>query len=217
MSCVVYIARGLSSDCQGDPVANHCRQVEEPQADPDPGPGGTPHNRSRPRGVDVDPRPPDRGCGGGRPLRWVGGSRAEALSRGASHVTFVERSRRALRVLERNIRALGAGVDTTVLHGDALTLLPKVDRLGYDLVLADPPYGRGYGSELVSLFGRRPFARELWIEHRIDEVLPPDISVRQRRYGDTVLTAVALPRGTDRDETRPSCSPWVKPPEHRER
>ena len=141
----------------------------------------------------------------------------EALSRGASHVTFVERSRRALRVLERNIRALGAGVDTTVLHGDALTLLPKVDRLGYDLVLADPPYGRGYGSELVSLFGRRPFARELWIEHRIDEVLPPDISVRQRRYGDTVLTAVALPRGTDRDETRPSCSPWVKPPEHRER
>lgn len=128
----------------------------------------------------------------------------EALSRGASHVTFVERSRRALRVLERNIRALGAGADTTVLHGDALALLPKVDGLGCDLVLADPPYGRGYGSELVSLFGRRPFARELWIEHRIDEVLPPDISVRQRRYGDTVLTAVALPRGTDRDETRPS-------------
>ena len=125
----------------------------------------------------------------------------EALSRGASHVTFVERSRGALQVLERNIRALGAGGDTTVVHGDALAHLRTLDPLQCDLALADPPYGRGYASELISRFGQRPFAGELWIEHRVDEVLPPDISVRQRRYGDTVLTAVALPRGTARDET----------------
>ena len=142
----------------------------------------------------------------------------EALSRGASHVTFVERSRGALRVLERNIRALGAGGDTTVVRGDALAHLPALDRLRCDLALADPPYGRGYASELVSSFQRRPFARELWIEHRADEPLPPDVSVRQRRYGDTVLTAVALPRGAARRESRersPESRPVARAPGRR--
>ena len=126
----------------------------------------------------------------------------EALSRGASHVTFVERRRAALRVLERNIRALDADCDTTVVRGDALSYVPTLDRLHCDLVLADPPYGRGYAAELVFRFARRPFARELWIEHRVDEVLPADISVRQHRYGDTVLSAVAHSRGAARDDTR---------------
>jgi len=130
----------------------------------------------------------------------------EALSRGASHVTFVERSRRALCVLERNIRALEADGDATVVRGDALAHLPALSRLRCDVALADPPYGRGYASELVSAFERRPFARELWIEHRVDEPLPPDVSVRQRRYGDTVLTAVALPRGAARRESREGSS-----------
>ena len=125
----------------------------------------------------------------------------EALSRGASHVTFVERSRRSLRVLERNIRTLEAG-DTTVVHGDALAHLPTLERLRCDLALADPPYGRGYASELVTRFARRPFARELWIEHHVKEALPQGVSVRQRRYGDTVLTALAFPRGASRSEAR---------------
>lgn len=139
----------------------------------------------------------------------------EALSRGASHVTFVERSRGALLALRRNIRALGAGRSTTVVHGDALAHLPALDPLRCDLALADPPYGRGHASELVSRFGRRPFARELWIEHHVKEVLPPDICVRQRRYGDTVLTAVALPRGTapDEDGTRRAATAPVSPKE----
>lgn len=124
----------------------------------------------------------------------------EALSRGASHVTFVERSRRALRVLERNIHALGARDDATVVKGDALAHVRAVDPRRHDLVLADPPYGRGHAFELVSRFEQRPFARELWIEHRVDEALPPGIAVRQRRYGDTVVTAVALPPGPVPDE-----------------
>ena len=126
----------------------------------------------------------------------------EALSRGASHVTFVERSRRALQALRRNIRALGADGDTTVVHGDALAHLAALDPLRCDLALADPPYGRGYASDLVSRFARRPFARELWVEHHVTDVLHSDISLWQRRYGDTVLTAVALPHGAARDQDR---------------
>lgn len=120
----------------------------------------------------------------------------EALSRGAAHVTFVERSRRAIGVLERNIHSLGAEDATTVVRGDALAHLHKLDPVRCDLALADPPYGRSHAHRLLTLYARRPFARELWIEHRADEALPPDIPVRQRRYGDTVLTAIALPTGS---------------------
>lgn len=125
----------------------------------------------------------------------------EALSRGAAHVTFVERSRRAIGVLERNIRSLEADGVTTVVRGDALAHLHRLDPARCDLALADPPYGRGHAHRLVTLFARRPFARELWVEHRSDESLPPDVPVRQRRYGDTVLTAIALPPVANRRAT----------------
>ena len=127
----------------------------------------------------------------------------EALSRGAAHVTFVERSRRAIGVLQRNIRALDAGGVTTVVCGDALAHLHRLDPARCDLALADPPYGRGHAHRLVTLYARRPFARELWVEHRTGEALPPDVPVRQRRYGDTVLTAIALPPVADRRATGP--------------
>ncbi len=127
----------------------------------------------------------------------------EALSRGAAHVTFVERSRRAIGVLERNIRSLEADGVTTVVRGDALAHLHRLDPARCDLALADPPYGRGHAHRLVTLYARRPFARELWVEHRSDEALPPDVPVRQRRYGDTVLTAIALPPVANRRATGP--------------
>ena len=114
----------------------------------------------------------------------------EALSRGAAHVTFVEKSRGAVRILERNIRALGADGVTTVVRGDAMTHLWGLDPLRYDLALADPPYDSGYTFEILSAYVRSPFAGELWVEHRAREALPGDMPVRQRIYGDTAITGV---------------------------
>ena len=122
----------------------------------------------------------------------------EALSRGAQHVTFVERSRGALRVLERNIQALGAGPATTVLRGDAIAHVRAAERLRYDLVLADPPYDRGHTRELLVLHARNPFARELWIEHSARDPVPLDIPIRQRTYGGTILTRAVPPTGQPR-------------------
>lgn len=113
----------------------------------------------------------------------------EALSRGASHATFVERSRRAIRAIERNIRSLGAEGRTTVVSGDALAHLRSLAPHSRDLGLADPPYGRGYAFELLRRYSRQPFARELWIEHDRREELPAGTWVEQRRYGDSILTA----------------------------
>src|SRR3954466_15013003 len=47
----------------------------------------------------------------------------EALSRGASHVTFVERDPRAVALIEANLALCGIGADYNVLRGDVLAAL----------------------------------------------------------------------------------------------
>jgi 16S rRNA (guanine966-N2)-methyltransferase len=64
----------------------------------------------------------------------------EALSRGAVRTIFIEREARSLRVLEGNIRALGAEAETQIIRGDVLALGRHGADLAADVVFADPPY-----------------------------------------------------------------------------
>jgi 16S rRNA (guanine966-N2)-methyltransferase len=65
----------------------------------------------------------------------------EAISRGASAVTFVERDRRALAVLEQNIERCDARNACAIIRGDFTGLSARIPGLGpFDLVLLDPPY-----------------------------------------------------------------------------
>lgn len=64
----------------------------------------------------------------------------EALSRGARHVTFLERGPQALRALKANIRSMRAEADTSVITGDALR--PPQAKLPVSLVFLDPPYAQ---------------------------------------------------------------------------
>ena len=114
----------------------------------------------------------------------------EALSRGASHVTFVDLARGALRVLRANIELLGAEAETRVVRADALRYAQRMRRDEIDLALADPPYDRGLAGRLLDHYWERPFAGALWVEHRSREELTgcPGLRLRQRVYGDTTLT-----------------------------
>jgi 16S rRNA (guanine(966)-N(2))-methyltransferase RsmD len=81
---------------------------------------------------------------GSRVLDLYAGSGAvglEALSRGATRVSFVESDSRAL---ESNLAALGAGPDEfELLREDVRDAVAALTRRGerFDLVFADPPYG----------------------------------------------------------------------------
>jgi 16S rRNA (guanine966-N2)-methyltransferase len=114
----------------------------------------------------------------------------EALSRGAEHVVFVERSRGSLRTLEANVALLGADQEVTVVADEVFHYLRKLDPLAFDVALADPPYGRGDVERLVQVFRGTPFARELWVEHPWREAVPLTPDDRTRRYGDTALTLI---------------------------
>lgn len=64
----------------------------------------------------------------------------EALSRGASHASFLEQDRVALAVLRQNIAALGEEARCSVMGGDVLR--PRAAPAPCGLVFLDPPYGR---------------------------------------------------------------------------
>jgi len=64
----------------------------------------------------------------------------EALSRGASHVTFLELAPVALAVLKSNVASLKEGARATILRGDAVA--PPRAPEPCSLVFLDPPYGK---------------------------------------------------------------------------
>ncbi|MCL2504505.1 MAG: 16S rRNA (guanine(966)-N(2))-methyltransferase RsmD [Coriobacteriia bacterium] len=64
----------------------------------------------------------------------------EALSRGARHVCFVERDRRALGALKANIEHLGVQSRANVVHGDVFAVISKRLNGVYSVILLDPPY-----------------------------------------------------------------------------
>jgi len=123
----------------------------------------------------------------------------EARSRGADRVTFIERERRALGALRRNIEAVGLD-GITVIAADAVRTLRDAARAGaltgapFDLVLLDPPYAlagdvlAGLLDDLVPLLA--PDATVV-IERSADAPGPcwpaPLIPAAARRYGSTCL------------------------------
>lgn len=121
----------------------------------------------------------------------------ESLSRGAAKALFVEKNAGALRVLRRNVAALGLG-DRAVVFGGDVERGPRGDVSPIDLLLVDPPYALisrdGFVAGLARWLTADGLADDarLVLEHaRRDD--PPELPLlgaaeRSRRYGDTVLS-----------------------------
>ena len=70
----------------------------------------------------------------------------EALSRGATHCTFVENDRAAIDAIRANAVALGAaGIEVMAMSAARLPLAQP-----FHLILADPPYAESSGSAVVA-------------------------------------------------------------------
>jgi 16S rRNA (guanine966-N2)-methyltransferase len=76
-----------------------------------------------------------------------GGLGLEALSRGAAHATFVEKDPHALAAIRANLAAFRAADRADVLPLSAAKLVPAQP---FDVIFADPPYGAGSGTAVVT-------------------------------------------------------------------
>lgn len=115
----------------------------------------------------------------------------EALSRGATHVTFVENGRVGGKLLTANIAKARAEGETRVLQRDA-TRLGLADGEPASLVFLDPPYGQGLGTAALTSVAAGGWVTKgalvVW-EDNAEATLPDGFSkLDARRYGDTWLT-----------------------------
>jgi 16S rRNA (guanine966-N2)-methyltransferase len=121
----------------------------------------------------------------------------EALSRGAAHVTFVDRDPAAAAVIGENLAAVGlAEASSEVVRADVLAWLrhgrPGRPARGsgdqaFDVALCDPPYDFGAWERLLDGLS----ADLAVLESSLPLEAPPGWVVRTiKRYGGTVVTLV---------------------------
>lgn len=115
----------------------------------------------------------------------------EALSRGASHVTFVDDGRISLGLLRKNIVLLDIATETTIIQRDARRLPPN-EGAPATLVFLDPPYGKSMGLPALETAQKggwiAPDALIVW-EESTEQPAPAGFTfLDSRRYGDTTVT-----------------------------
>jgi 16S rRNA (guanine966-N2)-methyltransferase len=126
----------------------------------------------------------------------------EALSRGAAHATFVDSARSAVTAIRGNLRALGVADRATVVAGDAVVSAARhAPAAPWRLVFVDPPYRSDLARRAVAALPADHLAAGavIVIEHDRHNA-PPDrvgslLRTDQRRYGDTLISFFAAPRG----------------------
>ncbi len=127
----------------------------------------------------------------------------EALSRGATHVTFVDDDARAITAVETNLAATGLAEQATVQHRKASQILAEADRNGdrWSLALLDPPYEFDGWDDLL---GSVP--ADLAVVESDRSIAPPAgwVAIRERRYGATL---VAIFRSQPPAGARPGLDP----------
>lgn len=121
----------------------------------------------------------------------------EALSRGASHVVFVERDARALAALQRNLRELQLQDRAKVINRDARQAVRQLAGTGlrFSWVFIDPPYAAGEVDGILAELKSADLlagTAVIIVEHDKRHEPPEhagDIALCDRRYyGDTGLS-----------------------------
>jgi 16S rRNA (guanine966-N2)-methyltransferase len=122
----------------------------------------------------------------------------EAGSRGAREVVLIEKDKKVSAIARKNIATCGLDKKCRILTldiGGGLSLLNK-SKCEFDIIFADPPYGRGLVEKTINLMLQNPVYRRdsvIVIQHSAREdfssiLVNKNIIKDQRKYGDSALT-----------------------------
>lgn len=124
----------------------------------------------------------------------------EALSRGAAHTTFVDRSRKAANLIELNLKLCHAEKEQyEIVLSDAADFLIRKTAC-FDIVFYDPPYSDDY-MPVLSIFAHPESSllnedSLLIVEHHRKNQLPDELNLLRRKrtvkQGDSILSFYEL-------------------------
>ena len=120
----------------------------------------------------------------------------EALSRGASHVTFVEADGQLTQLLKQNLQFLGTEEKGLILQGNVLDIieeLAEADKM-FDIIFSDPPYRQELANlsllkvaEYAILTAPGLIITETHKRELLPEVVKDMVLLRRRLYGGTAV------------------------------
>ena len=119
----------------------------------------------------------------------------EALSRGACHAWFVDRSRPAIDTIRQNLAKCGLNDRATVIMAELWGALPGLAGDGpFEVLFADPPYAAGHAPRLLQEVDRLGLLATdglLCLETAPADPVPDQVGnlslLDRRRYGSTML------------------------------
>jgi 16S rRNA (guanine966-N2)-methyltransferase len=116
----------------------------------------------------------------------------EAISRGAGHVTFVERDRRAQALVAANVAHCGIADGYVIIRDSLVGALSDLNGVMFDVVLLDPPYEQPLDEPIAAAGRHLAPGGLLVIEHakRRDVASGAGTLVRSRQVisGDSALS-----------------------------
>ena len=118
----------------------------------------------------------------------------EALSRGAKSVTFVEPASEAFKMVQKNVKTCGLEKNANIVKSEAEMFLKRYDKEPFDLVLLDPPYGKGLVEQAINWLQACEALSDRGIivaESETGDIAPDMIGAvslqRSYRYGKTMI------------------------------
>jgi len=124
----------------------------------------------------------------------------EALSRGAAHVTFVEQDRRAIGLIETNLRALGVTNRYAIIRAGFAGAARQLSER-FQVIFLDPPYGAAQLGEAVSAATPLVTGDTLLVVEHAARDAPPEttslIRTRELKQGDSALAFYECSRPHD--------------------
>jgi 16S rRNA (guanine(966)-N(2))-methyltransferase RsmD len=121
----------------------------------------------------------------------------EALSRGAAHVTFVERDRRAQALIADNLKACGVADGCAIIRAGIEQAAAQLPPASFDLVLLDPPYEHDAADAIQSVARLLAANGTLVLEHARRHATPPSVGgltrTREVMSGDSALALYSCP------------------------
>src|SRR5206468_97675 len=116
----------------------------------------------------------------------------EAISRGAAHVTFVERDRRAQALIVANLGHCGIGGGYVIIRDSFARALTDLSGVVFDVVLLDPPYEQAVDEPIAAAGSHLAPDGLLVLEHtrRRASTVAAGALVRSRQVisGDSALS-----------------------------
>lgn len=120
----------------------------------------------------------------------------EALSRGATHATFVDNDAASRRAIASNLEACKFERNARILKSNVSTAINRLNKNGktFDLIFVDPPYLKNYVNQTLESLAETNLLKDdglVVIEHHPKEpieAIPGMTLTDTRKYGQTLIS-----------------------------